>query len=69
MTPQNFTIETPPKLLNNRTVYTKASWKHPRSDYPIEKYKITWSLYLESNNGSLWLNEAYIQEVSKFKAY
>lgn len=66
MAPPNFTLEIEPKLLNNKTVYTKATWKHPRSDYPIEKYKISLSLYLEASNGSLWQNEVYVPEVSTY---
>lgn len=61
--PRNFSIEVRPKLLKNNTIYTKAVWKPPRTNYPIEKYRIAWSLYLDANNGSLWQNEAFVQEV------
>ncbi|KAJ6640313.1 Protein cereblon [Pseudolycoriella hygida] len=63
--PRNFSIEVRPKLLRNNTVYTKAVWKPPRTSYPIEKYRIAWSLYLDSNNGSLWQNEAFVHEPTR----
>lgn len=65
--PRDFTIAVPPRLTTNNTVYVKVIWRQPRTDYVIEKYKISWALHLQSDNGtlieSLWYNEAYIQEV------
>lgn len=75
--PRDFTIAVPPQLTANNTVYVKVIWRQPRTDYVIEKYKISWALHLQSDNGtlieSLWYNDAYIQEVCKpgfyFKFY
>ncbi|XP_037028240.1 anosmin-1 isoform X2 [Bradysia coprophila] len=67
--PRNFSIEVRPKLLRNNTIYTKAVWKPPRTNYPVDKYRIAWSLYLDSNNGSLWQNEAFVQEIQALSSF
>lgn len=46
--PKNLTLG--PLVLNaNGTYNRKVTWQLPRSDLPVEKYKISWSLYLNSS--------------------
>lgn len=67
-TPKNFTIEIPPTLQANHSVYMRVNWKRPRTEYPIERYRITWALYIYANNDilnqSLLFNESNVSEVN-----
>lgn len=66
-TPRNFTVDIQPTLLANQSVYMRVHWKRPRTEYPIERYRITWALYLHVNNDilnqSLIFNESSVSEV------
>lgn len=45
--PRNFTVAVAPRLQpHNGTVYARLTWRPPRSDYPVEKYRLTWELPL-----------------------
>lgn len=46
----------------NSTVDTTIYWNVPRSDLPIEKYKLNWSLYLEGRTPSLLMEHAFVSE-------
>uniref|UniRef100_U5EUX2 Putative adhesion-type protein n=1 Tax=Corethrella appendiculata TaxID=1370023 RepID=U5EUX2_9DIPT len=56
-----------PLLLNKNSTYDQEiSWKLPKSDMPVEKYRIHWSLFLKSNqstenstNNNLSINSLY----------
>lgn len=62
-----------PKLLkvsktfqsSNSSFNVNVKWSPPKSDLPIEKYKIIWSLFLKGkikNNHSLWMEHVYVNE-------
>ncbi|XP_031618171.1 uncharacterized protein LOC116337626 isoform X2 [Contarinia nasturtii] len=51
--PTNLAIDSIPKLTVNNSVYTRLKWQEPSSEYPIEKYELSYSLYINEGNGSL----------------
>ncbi|XP_055376228.1 anosmin-1 isoform X2 [Condylostylus longicornis] len=59
--PKSFKI-TLPKLLPNNSIYAKVTWLPNKSDIPIEKYHISWALYIKAENNSLLLNDAFVKE-------
>lgn len=58
--PTNFSIDGTPKLLANSTVYTRVSWDSPISEYPIEKFELSWSFYIREGNGSLFMEKTVV---------
>lgn len=61
--PINFAVDGTEQMINS-SVYTKLTWKSANSDYPIEKYEITWSRFIGEGNGSLFMEKALLPEVS-----
>lgn len=50
-----------------RYMSVKLVWCPSRSNLPVEKYKIIWSLYVSSKEGSLITHEAYVKDVSRLE--
>lgn len=63
--PKNLTLG--PLVPNaNGTYNRKVTWQLPRSDLPVDKYKISWSLYLNASkagNSSLFKETATVSAV------
>ncbi|XP_055523589.1 anosmin-1 isoform X1 [Wyeomyia smithii] len=52
----------------NGTYNRKISWMLPRSDLPVEKYKISWSLYLNATSGARMGNSSLFKETATISA-
>lgn len=65
--PTAFAIANGPQLLSNHSVYTKFTWRSPISEYPIDKYELSWSFYIQEGNGSLFMEKAIIPEVNYYQ--
>ncbi|XP_017860707.1 PREDICTED: anosmin-1 [Drosophila arizonae] len=50
-----------------RYMSVKLVWCPSRSNLPVEKYKIIWSLYVSSKEGSLITHEAYVKDTHQFE--
>lgn len=48
---------------NGKHVTIKIVWCASKSNLPIEKYKIIWSLYVNTKDESFISNEAYVKDV------
>lgn len=48
-------------------VSVKVIWCPSKSNLPVEKYKIIWSLYVSSDEGSLIRHEAYVKDTHQFE--
>ncbi|KAL7727787.1 hypothetical protein ACLKA6_019729 [Drosophila palustris] len=48
-------------------VSVKLIWCPSKSNLPVEKYKIFWSLYVKSDEGSLIRFEAYVKDTHQFE--
>uniref|UniRef100_A0A182LRG8 Anosmin n=1 Tax=Anopheles culicifacies TaxID=139723 RepID=A0A182LRG8_9DIPT len=56
-------------LNENRTYTCRVSWSLPRSDLPVEKYKLSWSLYLNfTSNRSKTDNSSLFKEMATISA-
>ncbi|XP_058461155.1 anosmin-1 isoform X2 [Malaya genurostris] len=65
--PKNLTLG--PLVLNaNGTYNRKITWSLPRSDLPVEKYKISWSLYLNESSGARMGNSSLFKETATVSA-
>ncbi|XP_055615964.1 anosmin-1 isoform X2 [Toxorhynchites rutilus septentrionalis] len=65
--PKNFTLGQ--LVLNaNGTYNRKITWTLPRSDLPVEKYKISWSLYLNASAGPKAGNSSLFKETATVSA-
>lgn len=65
--PKNVTLG--PLMLNaNGTYNRKVTWMLPRSDLPVEKYKISWSLYLNASSVSRAGNSSLFKETATVSA-
>ncbi|EDV93042.1 anosmin-1 [Drosophila grimshawi] len=49
-----------------RYMSLKLIWCPSKSNLPVEKYKIIWSLYVISKEGSLITHEAYVKDTHQF---
>ncbi|KAH8388638.1 hypothetical protein KR093_011740, partial [Drosophila rubida] len=45
----------------------KIVWCPSKSNLPVEKYKITWALYVRTEDGSLIKDEAYVKDSHQFE--
>ncbi|XP_062123159.1 LOW QUALITY PROTEIN: anosmin-1 [Drosophila sulfurigaster albostrigata] len=45
----------------------KLIWCPSKSNLPVEKYKITWALYVRTEDGSLVEDEAYVKDTHQFE--
>ncbi|XP_065076420.1 anosmin-1 isoform X2 [Ochlerotatus camptorhynchus] len=65
--PKNLTLG--PLVPNvNGTYSRKIMWMLPRSDLPVEKYKISWSLYLNASSGARAANSSLFKEMATVSA-
>lgn len=65
--PKNLTLGS--LVLNTNGTYNrKITWMLPRSDLPVEKYKISWSLYLNASSGSRAGNSSLFKETATVSA-
>ncbi|XP_058813046.1 anosmin-1 isoform X3 [Topomyia yanbarensis] len=65
--PKNLTLG--PLVLNGNGTYNrKITWTLPRSDLPVEKYKISWSLYLNESSGARMGNSSLFKETATVSA-
>ncbi|XP_050069532.1 anosmin-1 [Anopheles maculipalpis] len=56
-------------LNENRTYTCRVSWDLPRSDLPVEKYKLSWSLFLNfTSNRSKTDNSSLFKEMATISA-
>lgn len=51
-------------LFNGHHFKVKIAWCPSKSNSPIEKYKVIWSLYVRNNDESVITNETYVKDVS-----
>uniref|UniRef100_A0A182NKX1 Anosmin n=1 Tax=Anopheles dirus TaxID=7168 RepID=A0A182NKX1_9DIPT len=66
--PKNLTYG-PLELNDNRTYNCRVTWSLPRSDLPVEKYKLSWSLYLNmTSNRSKTDNSSLFKEMATISA-
>uniref|UniRef100_A0A182PMZ5 Anosmin n=1 Tax=Anopheles epiroticus TaxID=199890 RepID=A0A182PMZ5_9DIPT len=66
--PKSLTLG-PLELSENRTYTCRVSWSLPRSDLPVEKYKLSWSLYLNfTSNRSKTDNSSLFKEMATISA-
>uniref|UniRef100_A0A182JNJ8 Anosmin n=1 Tax=Anopheles christyi TaxID=43041 RepID=A0A182JNJ8_9DIPT len=66
--PKSLTVG-PLELGENRTYTCRVSWSLPRSDLPVEKYKLSWSLYLNfTSNRSKTDNSSLFKEMATISA-
>ncbi|XP_035898020.1 anosmin-1 [Anopheles stephensi] len=57
------------ELTENRTYTCRVSWDLPRSDLPVEKYKLSWSLFLNfTSNRSKTDNSSLFKEMATISA-
>ncbi|XP_023034125.1 anosmin-1 isoform X2 [Drosophila willistoni] len=54
------------KQYDGRYMNVKLVWCPSRSNLPVEKYKIMWSLYVKSQEGSLIREVAYVKDSHQF---
>jgi hypothetical protein len=59
--PRNVTLD-PFRLGANNTLTQKIYWQLPKSDIPVQKYRISWSLYINGINESLLKETAVVAE-------
>lgn len=52
------------KQFDGRYMTLKLVWCPSKSNLPVEKYKITWSLYVNSAKASMITNSSYVKDVS-----
>lgn len=75
--PRNFTIDATPRMQrHNDSVYARVSWRPPRSDYPVDKYKLTCEMPVPAESSaflsaatSVSQQVAFITEVNARKAH
>ncbi|XP_067634970.1 anosmin-1 isoform X2 [Eurosta solidaginis] len=54
-------------IFDGRHYKVKIVWCPSKSNLPIEKYKIIWSLYVRSKDESVITNEAYVKDTHHFE--
>lgn len=61
---------------HNDSVYARVSWRPPRSDYPVDKYKLTWEMPVPAESSASLLaatsvsqQVAFITEVNARRAH
>ncbi|XP_055584799.1 anosmin-1 isoform X2 [Uranotaenia lowii] len=65
--PRNLTLGALMPSLNG-TYFRKIYWMLPRSDLPVEKFKISWSLYLNASSGARMGNSSLFKETATVSA-
>ncbi|XP_018787230.1 PREDICTED: anosmin-1 [Bactrocera latifrons] len=54
-------------LFNGHHYVVKIAWCPSKSNLPIEKYKVIWSLYVRNNDESVITNETYVKDAHYFE--
>lgn len=54
-------------VFNGRHYKVKIAWCPSKSNLPIEKYKVIWSLYVRNNDESVITNETYVKDTHYFE--
>ncbi|KAH8306234.1 hypothetical protein KR018_004901 [Drosophila ironensis] len=55
------------KYFDGRYMNVKLVWCPSKSNLPVEKYKISWSLYVDSTEASLITFDAYVKDTHQFE--